>query len=64
MFKSFDFLIVAGYPEHWIESVNNQLHVYRFIQAVPNALQCLQNYLYMSYKGYPSHIYPGSAMNF
>ena len=25
-------------PEHWIERVNNQLHVYGFIQAILNQL--------------------------
>ena len=27
MVKSCNFQIATGYPEHWIESVNNQLYV-------------------------------------
>ena len=50
MVRSFNFLIAAGYPKHWIKSVNHQLHVYRFIQAVLNTLQCLWNCFPLSYK--------------
>ena len=57
MAKSFNFLIAAGYPEHWIESVNNQLHMYGFIQAVLNALQCRWNCFHLSNKCYASLTY-------
>ena len=57
MVKSFNFLIVPGYPEYWLESVNNQLHVYGSIQAVLNALQCLWNCYHLSYKYYASHTF-------
>ena len=51
MVKSFNFLIVAGYPEHWIESGNNQLHVYG---NYPSSFECLWNCFHLSYKCYAS----------